>query len=72
MPRARFSLRIEVPEEIDPDVYDEILNASEPDDSEDARLLRWLGDTLSDVEDDLSSRLPEGFYAKIEQGKVLP
>ena len=73
MARARFTLRIEIPEGIDPNTESEILDVMEEhNDTKNGALLRWLGDVLSDVEDELSSRLPEGWYAKIEEGKVLP
>jgi energy-converting hydrogenase A subunit M len=29
--------------------------------------LVWLGDLMSDIEEQISSRLPEGFYCKIDE-----
>ncbi len=37
--------------------------------NEDA-VLRWLGDILSELEDQLNALLPLEWYAKIEDGKV--
>lgn len=58
-------------DQMDPDIYDEILAAREPHDADDdAAILRWLGDKVSDAEDHMNELLPEGWYCKIEDGKL--
>lgn len=73
MRRARFSLRIEIPETLDGDVQEEIRLARDAQDTDDGAMLRWLSsEFLSDLEAALSAQLPEGFYCKIENGVALP
>lgn len=65
MERLNYTLTISIdPNEVEPETYDELLDAAEPHDTDDG-LARWLGDKLSDAEDHLNSTLPEGFSAKI-------
>lgn len=69
MPEETLIYRIEIrvlPDELDPDTKDEILEAAS-DHDEDAGLRRYLGDFLNDAEDELNSALPEGFWVKIKE-----
>jgi hypothetical protein len=73
MARATFTLRIQIPErgEINPNVYDEILDVMEQHEEDELpATLRWLGGVTSEAEDALNSLLPEGFYCKIEGGEI--
>lgn len=73
MARAMFTLRIEMPDrgDMNPNVHDEILDVMEEHDEDEApAMLRWLGGHLSDGEDAVNAVLPEGFYCKIEGGKI--
>lgn len=71
MPRATFTLRIEVPERLDPHTHEEILDVMEQHEEDELpAALRWLGGLTSEAEDTLNSLLPEGFYCKIEGGEI--
>jgi hypothetical protein len=77
MRRARFSIRIELPEggidNLPFDVMAEIGQGRAPHDTDQAAVLRWLSsEFLSGLEDKLNAELPEGFYCKIENGVALP
>ncbi len=65
-----YTLRVRVPDDIEPEVHDEMLAAATETDDDDG-LLRWLGDKTNDAEDHLNSLLPEGFYCKLTGGTVL-
>jgi hypothetical protein len=71
MPRATFTLRIEVPEQLDAYTHEEILDVMEQHEEDELpAALRWLGGLTSEAEDTLNSLLPEGFYCKIEGGEI--
>lgn len=69
--KAVYTLRIEIPEDIEDWVHDEILDAKESHDDDEGALLRYLGDKIVSAEDCLNAELPYGFYSKIEGGKVI-
>lgn len=53
--------------DLDEDTRAEIADSAEPHDATlDAQIARWLGGTLSDAENALSEKLPDGWYARIE------
>ncbi len=70
MPSITYTLRIEVPAEIDADTLAEIADGAEPHDKTPrARTERYLGGFVSDAAAQLSAWLPEGFYAKVDAVK---
>ena len=65
-----FTLRVKVPSEIDNDTVVEIAEGAESDDRPNDAILRYLGGFVNGVESQLSDQLPEGWYARINDGKV--
>lgn len=71
--RHSYSLRVMGPAPADLKVDDgelwaEIERDREPHDDDLAAVQRWLGDLLEETADKLNALLPEGWYAKIEEG----
>lgn len=69
MRAAHFTIRIQIPEEIEEPTSMEIVEAMVDGDTPEQGILRWLsGGVLSEAEDVVNSQLPEGWYCKIEHG----
>jgi hypothetical protein len=70
--RRLYTLRVEGQSvadirEDDEELWAEIERDREPQDDEEQAVKRWLGGLLSETEDKLSSLLPAGWYARIEE-----
>lgn len=67
MTTISYTLRIVIPDVIDPDTLAEIEDgADEQDKTPQAKVGRYLGGYVNDAANQLGSWLPEGFYAKVD------
>lgn len=69
--RLTYTLRIEVPDDLDPDVRAEIEDWAESHDRTlSQKIARYIGGEVDSAEDYLSAELPEGWYAAIDGGSA--
>jgi hypothetical protein len=75
MARYEYTLRIEAPDELEPETLEQIAAEAQPQDGDPhgpEATLRWLGAIAQFVEDRATEELPEGWYVKVEGGIAQP